>query len=377
MLPSGFKGSSQLSDITKLTWMSGGNIRLIRKKMDMLGRTRGYGYKVYIKPATYLAILDKSGEIDSRMRSLSEEENPKPSNILLHGSTILQVSLFQKDVSVPELYPYYGIHLLDSDGDIVAGAGINLTQEEYVNFLTMLMKWRAAVTPVIEVASDSEMKREEGVCGEGVDVDERYKPEKKKMRYAEASSTKSPRVKYSINMETPQRKIGITLYGWEWCLPEADGTVKQAGKGSQGGWFVDPKHCVEEAKKQRPDDGCYYKMCTFTRKKYYAINHDMFDASVGKLLQKSAVELELVGSDGVDGVDYEKHGANLLSGISFGDIFDMCKRAIQLYQSFTEADDNWLMNAVCEYTKDENIFHLLKYQYLDKYFVQLFNYLHK
>ena len=217
-------------------------------------------------------------------------------------------------------------------------------------------------------------REEEDGCDGGVDVDERTKLARGKKRRREDEPLTNRAVKYYINTEPSQKKIGITLYGWEWYLPESDGAVGGVRK-SQGGWFVNPKNCVEEAEKQKPTDRSY-KMCTFTRKKYMTVNNAMFDAAVGKLVEKSAINMLEIGSvDNVDGDIYEKHGADILAEISFGDIFETCKRAIQLYQSFTEADDSWLMNVVCEYTKDGSIFHSLKNQHLNKYFVQLFNYL--
>lgn len=421
MATANFKSSWDLSDVTKAKWMNGGGIRLERKKRDILGRLKGGVYKVYIKPSTYMAILEKREEIERQMRILSEtneDEDGKTFNLHLYGNAILQLSLFQRDPEVPELVPYYGLHLIDSEGVIISGGGLNFSEQEWSNFLSMLMTWRDAAEQKLQVEKEQKIRLEKKRKIDFYDGEENADAKKKKKKVMSenqepidhkflvpqtpsANSSVVPKFTPSTSVALPnpetsrklasmnvqstvlssQRQLGLDLYGWEWCLYKDDGTVITTDK-TQGGWFVDPKYCLEEAMKNKPNDGRKYKINTIRKKYQFDIDNDMFDTVVGKLIEKNLADFKEKNQimspenvDDCDGDDYDKYGLDILAGVSFGDIFEFCKKAIRFYQSFTEADNNWLMNAICEYTKDESILFLLKNNYLNKYFAQMFDFL--
>lgn len=401
MLSSSFKTSWALSDVTKAKWMSGGTLRLDRRKPDVFGRVRGSGYKVYIKPATYLAILEKSDEILTSMRDLAEEADPQPTSIHLHGNSIIQLSYFQKDSNVAEMFPYYGIHMLDEEGCIIVGAGINLTQSEFDQFLHILKnvmehveKHKSPLTYVKQqmdmtdgednrpVSSKTMLNLKQTVTSRMASTglkhittsDDTIGEGAKK-----AADEETPKKKRKLHSDGPEnKKIVITLYGWGWTPhQEVDGLVRLNGK-SQGGWFVDPKRCLEEAMLHKPAEEGPYKLCkpvdqgsyklnTITRKKYLNIDRDMFDAALGKLVN-DAVN---TGEDLCDG----QNESSILGNISFSHIYALCEKAIRFYQVLTDKDTKHLMNVACEYEKDKNIFVLLTQKCLNKYFVELFDYI--
>lgn len=411
MASSSYKSSWDLSDTVKAKWMSGGTIRLDRRKADILGRVRGNGYKVYIKPATYLAILDKSEEIINSMRDLAEELDPQPTNIHLHGNAILQISYFQKDSNVAELFPYYGIHMVDEEGCIIVGAGINLTQSEFDKFLEVLTsvlqqieKNKSLTFPLKKMdvcdgvsnklpllnlkqtgacSGDSSkppaVLKQAVICGGGTSKStspgltnhhsKASEESTKKEGVGEGGRKKRKHAGDSVADDgDDKQKIGLTLYGWGWCLINDDGSVKLNGK-SQGGWFVDPKKCIEEAMSRKPIDGRNYKMNTITCKKYLDIDHDMFDAALGKLVKDATFMNDQ--RDCCDG----QNEPTILGNISFVDIYGLCEKAIRFYQTLTDKNINHLINLVSEYQKDRSIFYLIQKNYLNKYFVQLFDFL--
>jgi hypothetical protein len=165
------------------------------------------------------------------------------------------------------------------------------------------------------------------------------------------------------------RKIGVTLFGWEWCLVKDDGSIELLGK-PQGDFFVDPKMCVSQAMQNKPKYG-NYKMNTITRKVHLPINQDLLDAALGRLVQLRQYHHKKLGMP----EGHPTAESTILGSISFAEIYDLCRKAIQLYQSVTELDMSHLMELLSEYKKDYNIFYLLKHKFLNKYFVQLFEFL--
>lgn len=405
-----FRNSWTLSDVTKAKWMNGGNIRLDRRKFDILGRSKGSGYKVYVKPTTYLAILEKSGEIDKTMKELAEKENPQPVNIQLCGNSILQLSFFQKDPTVPELYPYYGIHMVDDEDQIIAGAGMNLTQMEYLNFLAMLMKWKG-VGESMEVGGDS------GTLSTQVNIEKKpisaqssyhqtkvgsyFKPNPQGMKgvkrhlslldcsISEQVKQKKTQCEGAVKKEhvnknspTPLKRVLVTMHGWEWYIPKDDVTPELYGR-SQGGWFINPTYCIQEAMRSKPPSEAY-RLNSVIRKKYLDIDDDMVDAALAKLVKDNYDNIikekkeDLADGDACDGdINYGKYASEILGNISMVDVFDLCVKVVGYYHSINEFDVNWLMKLILAYEKNEGIFYLIRENHLNKYCVQLFDYLSK
>jgi hypothetical protein len=137
-----FKTTWELSSYTTAKWMASGNLKIHRKKPDAYGRIKGNGYKVYVKPTTCIAIWEKREEIDATMHDMTHQEDPEPTNIHLVDNSIMQLSLIHKKKDLSKLYPYYGIHILDEDQNIVVGGGLNLSNEEYSNFLKMMASYQ-------------------------------------------------------------------------------------------------------------------------------------------------------------------------------------------------------------------------------------------
>lgn len=350
MFPKNFKTSWDLSDITNVKWLMGGAIRITRKKYDVLGRLKEGGYKVYVKPATYLSIWEKKDEIESSMLDLLGEEGV-PINVELHDNLIMQLSLFQKEGL--ERQVYYGIHSLDEEGDIMTGVGINLNCEEYHNFIDMLMKWRG---------------QREVNGADNVDGDKK----KRKMDIA-VPSTSSPPPKV---IKGVRRKIGITVFGWEWCVSDGVTAFTTSGE-SQGKWCIDPKNCLQEAVHNKPESS-NYKLEIFQRKMYLDIEQDMFDAALAKLINKNIPlykeqRMSYMNPEiGYD--DYETYGSQVLESISIGDVFGLCKRAIATYQNFTSEMNVWLMKTLALYPKSESIFFMMRQNCLNSHFVELFDF---
>jgi hypothetical protein len=165
------------------------------------------------------------------------------------------------------------------------------------------------------------------------------------------------------------KKIAVTLYGWEWYPVKDDGSIEMTGK-AQGDLFVDPKECVNQAMQNRPKYG-KYKMNTITRKVTFPINHDLFDAALGRLVQLRQYHHKKMGMP----EGHPSAESTILGSISYAEIYDLSRKAIQFYQSVTEMDMMHLMELLTDYKKDYNIFYLIKNKFLNNIFVQLFNFL--
>jgi hypothetical protein len=217
-----------------------------------------------------------------------------------------------------------------------------------------------------EIKKKSIMKEITDLMKEETEIMELMKKETEPMK----EETEPDKVQVGVGADSKITKtIGITLYGWEWSLVKDDGSIEMVGK-AQGEFFVDPKECVNQAMQNKPKHG-KYKMNTITRKVNLPINHDLLDAALGRLVQLRQYHHKKLGMP----EGHPSAESTILGSISFAEIYDLCRKAIQLYQTVTELDMSHLMELLSSYKKDYNIFYLLKNNYLNKYFVQLFDFL--
>jgi hypothetical protein len=170
---------------------------------------------------------------------------------------------------------------------------------------------------------------------------------------------------------TNKRQIEVTVYGWEWNLVKDDGTVTLGGI-PQGEVFVDPQDCIDEAMNCKPVNG-NYRMNSITRKMKLDISPEMLDAALGKLVKDRHYHHQNISEKtGVPLLQTAK--TTILSSISFGEIYGLCRDAIRFCQGeVTESDMRYLMDMVSDYRKDTTIFYLLRHNCFNKYFVQLFD----
>lgn len=337
MLPANFMTTWSLSDSTKAKWTNGGTLILERRKKDILGRESLSAYKVFIKPATYLTIYEKNDAIRKKMDELKEVENLTPVNFVLYDRYIIQLSLFKRGKS---LEPYYGIHILDQTDQIKIGCGLNLTEAEWIDFIQMLEEWYEGV-----IECDSKESKKEG--------------EKKK---------KGKKRKTSIIYKSEQ--LCVTLYGWEWIY------ASEKGNGvNQGGLFINPSLCLQEAMKFRPEGD--YHMETIEQKHFFDIDCDMIETAFGYLITRHIGLYKEARENYMNTEDcdlYERYGSEILGDISVGEIFDLCKMTITKYRIFTEEDNKWLMHLFSNFNKDESILNRLQKEQFKPYLMSLFEY---
>ena len=85
-----------------------------------------------MKPLTHNAVWDNRENIlEIVVRLRTGELTSNTHDVVLHDNHIKQVSIFQTDGPNLEKVVYCGIHKLDEEGEIIAGAGINLTQKSF------------------------------------------------------------------------------------------------------------------------------------------------------------------------------------------------------------------------------------------------------
>lgn len=379
MLPPNFKTTWHLSDNTTAKWLSGGSIKLIRKKFDILGREKE-SYKVYVKARTYLTILERHREVERAMEKLVEEGTSMMASVPLHGNFIIQLSLFQTDVGKVDRHPYYGIHLIDDEGEIVVGKGMNLTREEYLAFIRMLRRWRGDgnsedgqgesgdETQVGSKKENYRLKKEEEVKEEG-----ERKTKKRKVDSALEDGSSSKVAKFIT------KKISVNLYGWEWVEKESD-YIPLTPEG-QGGWHIDPQNCLQEALNRKPTG--LYRLETLQKRMDLVVGEEMFEAAFAKLVINKVKEIktQLLSysnpppmSDGPFD-DYDIYGKDAVEMVQIGDIFSLCKTAISRYQSSSIDMDHHLMKCLGAFNKSETIFYMIRQNHLNDHFVQLFDYI--
>jgi hypothetical protein len=431
-----FQTTWELSPYTTAKWLANGSLKFIRRKPDVFGKIRGGGYKVYVKPSTCLSILGKMNEIKNTMEELKKQEDPESTNIHLHGDTILQLNLLYKD-DLSDFIEYYGIHRVDDDNNIQVGVGLNLNKTEYHCFLKMLMSWKeynsrkeqtrkrsgeavnhpskrkrgldkkSMTSEKIQSTKSSEevssLQSEEQpppqmeepysqmeeadsqVVGDKLIQEpmkpvrgEKTEPIKPKVQKEEETTEKTTKLAEGdtnggTHILTEKQKFEVTLYGWEWQPRKADNTSDFKGK-PQGGWFIDPKKCIDEACRFRPEDFTAYLMNIITRKIQLYVNQDMFDCALAKLIRDKMAKMGI--HTPVPDLKLASE-QKLVDSIPVIEIYRVCKTAISYYQEMTELDENYLMKALSEYTKDVNIFYLMKHKYFNIYFVDLFDFMER
>jgi len=318
-----------LSDTTSVRWLAGGTLRFSRQKMDILGRKKETAYKVYVKPLTYVAILGKMEEIEKKMLELVEG-GTSLLNINLHDDSIIQLSLFQKNPRKPEeREPYYGIHRVDLDDEIVPGVGINLNQDEYVNFIEMLMQWRAGfkAKDYVDATKGKPLKKKRRVQYEG----------------AHAPATAST---------SPYRSVQITCYGWEWYLSGSEPLRSR----SQGYYFVNPKNCLKQAVEKKPEGD--FQLETFAKKDTMEIDGAMFDSAYGYLLVKNILYCKAENGFAFPKLDIEEdfqiYGGKAWERISITDVYNLVKDLIETHQKFDEDMKIWIMNKLALHSTNED-----------------------
>jgi len=334
---SNFPSHWDLSEITSLRWMAGGTIRLSRQKFDILGRKKETAYRVYIKPATYVAILGKKDEIEEKMLEMAEG-GEGPVDVELHDGAILQLSLIQKDPKKAKK-AYYGIHRVDCDNLIIPGLGMNLTQIEYLNFIEMLMQWRNG------------FERKESTLTKG-----KNPKKKRKVQFPDGTTgsvslqnrAHPPEESISISQN---KSIKITYFGWEWY----DADSEPLRSRSQGHYFVNPKNCLDEAMSEKPEGD--YRLETFAKKDFVDIDNSMFDSAYGSLLVKNILRCK--GEAGFTHPklsveeDFEVYGSKAWNMITISDVYNLVKQAFELHDDFNQDMKVWLMNRLALHTATE------------------------
>lgn len=129
MMP-GMKTTHHLSENTFAKWTSEGSVQLNRKKRDRTGRLLSSIRKVYVKPITLPIILQKEKAVQSKLLEVQKGIQDEV-NIGLHDNHVVHISKLYDNF-------YIGLHWLDEEDQILAGPGMNMTPQEWKNFIHML-----------------------------------------------------------------------------------------------------------------------------------------------------------------------------------------------------------------------------------------------
>ena len=120
-----------LSNVTKAVWLERGAIQLTRIKDEDEDFNQD-GRSIYLFHQSCWAIVRKYQLIQESMSGVKEGEIESPCNIVLHKQQVIRLSEYHGQY-------YYGLHILDNEGHVKIGRGMNLTEDEYQELVNKLM----------------------------------------------------------------------------------------------------------------------------------------------------------------------------------------------------------------------------------------------
>lgn len=331
--------SFELSEVTQGVWLDKGEIQL--RRIKDIGDDFDAGYKIYISVNSVRVIREKRDEIQETVLSIMKGDIESPYNIHLYKQQVLRLSHFYDNF-------YFGLHMLDSNGKVKIGKGMNLTEEEYEKLLKNVDKkvendcYYAALqtAPTPSTSGGNTLKR---------------------------ASTSLPSFTSSTKKAAPlPLSIPAVFYGWKW-LSEVGGQQVSDNK-TDGLWHACPKLCFHEAMAFKPvDDGDFvqHKLDVFTVIEDIAVDTDFMDAVMVKIIKKKIAEMvdqdkrsSIYCSDSEDEEDDNIliYGKTALDRITFGELYDNCVHILVFYdhkpQSGKELE---IMKTVNNYVKRDSI----------------------
>lgn len=149
-LPTNSKSTYHLSDITSAKWMMGGKCRISKKKffLDENGDEGSYFYKIWTKLKTCQAVLSKQNAVTSAMNDVMAETKKSPFNIQLYDNRVVRISKLYGKL-------YIGLHILDEEGEVEVGQGINFSSAEFDNFCKMMSERKTVPKLTLKLSGPS------------------------------------------------------------------------------------------------------------------------------------------------------------------------------------------------------------------------------
>jgi hypothetical protein len=349
-----------LSDFTEGVWLAKGGLQLRRIKEEE--DDFDSGYKIYVPYQSLRAIVSKRETIKDSANDVAQMLVESPMNIVLYKRQVLRLSLFYEEL-------YYGLHVLEGDGRIAIGMGMNLSEIEYSKLLEKLLeKFQSTSTstsPNPDGSNDAE--------GEGSESE--AQPSRKRRR---KQATLKP-LKVGAG-EMKDLFFPATLYGWFWYSDT--GAQYVPTKETAGQWHFNAKDCFFEATACKPHvEGEHYQLDVFDKTQQIAVNTDFLDAAFAKLIQFNAslcAQEDKINSlySASDMDDLDAYGKIAFERIPLSDIYELCRKAVSHYTPLSKPMELFLMKKATSYEKVDSVLSMMKTNSLDHTLLDLMDYIY-
>ena len=120
-----------LSYFTRASWIDKGTIKLTRIK-DPSEDFDQHGRSIYLSHQSCWTIARKHQIIQESMEGIMEGVIESPCNVVLYKQQVMRLNQYYDNY-------YYGIHILDQDGTVKVGRGMNLSEDEYHVLLSNIL----------------------------------------------------------------------------------------------------------------------------------------------------------------------------------------------------------------------------------------------
>ena len=338
-----------LSKTTVGTWLTKGKLLLTRRRFDVRGKKVESEYRVYVSAESVHLILGKVDDIHSTAAAIMDGKTLNPANIYLFHCQAIHLSKFDNRM-------YYGIHMIDEDGDVVVGTGLNLSLEEFEGLVEAIKIRYPESTDDDDFVVDKRMRVNEQASTSGV------------VTLGASSSTGGG------NQVSEPYALEIRQFGSVWYCNEAIPDVSAVEV-----WYLDSTTCLSTALLRKPVCGLLdqnYSLKSFSRVIYLKLDVDLLDAVFAHMIRYQ-VELCRKGepeyfspSDEID--ELQLYGSQAFDWINVQELFKatmkVLKQHIECIDYTVELE---LMQIVSKYKKDEEILERMKNNSLNVIYVGL------